>query len=152
MNALAIALHLLAAVVWVGGLFFAYVVLRPSASILEPPERLSLWAGVFKRFFPWVWMAIIVLLLSGYWLIFAWFKGFASSPGHVHLMHLLGWVMSVLFIYLYYRIYPQFVAAIKAEDWPTAAEQMNRIRQVVLVNLILGASVLVLVAALQRLG
>jgi len=152
MNAIAISLHLLAAVVWVGGLFFAYVVLRPSTSILEPQQRLSLWAGVFKRFFPWVWMAIIVLMLSGYWLIFDWFKGFATAPGYVHLMHLLGWVMSAFFIYLYYKIYPLFVAAVKSEDWPTAASMMNRIRRVVLINLVLGASVLVLVSALQRLS
>jgi len=152
MNALAIALHLLAAVIWIGGLFFAYVVLRPTAVAFEPPQRLSLWAGVFKRFFPWVWMAIIVLMVSGYWLIFDWFKGFATSPGHVHLMHLLGWVMTLLFIYLYYKIYPMFVAAVKAEDWPGAAVQLNRIRHVVLINLVLGIGVLVLVAALQRLN
>lgn len=152
MNALAITLHLLAAVIWVGGLFFAYVVLRPSALVIEPPQRLSLWAGVFKRFFPWVWMAIIVLMLSGYWLIFDWFKGFASTPGYVHLMHVLGWVMSLLFIYLYYKIYPLFVAAVRVEDWPGAAEQLNRIRRIVLINLVLGIGLLVAVAALQRLS
>ena len=152
MNALAITLHLLAAVIWVGGLFFAYVVLRPSALVIEPPQRLSLWAGVFKRFFPWVWMAIIVLMLSGYWLIFDWFKGFASTPGYVHLMHVLGWVMSLLFIYLYYKIYPLFVAAVRAEDWPGAAEQLNRIRRIVMINLVLGIGLLAAVAALQRLS
>jgi len=152
MNALAIAIHVLAAVVWVGGMFFAYVVLRPSATVLEPPQRLTLWAGVFKRFFPWVWMAIVVLLLSGYWLIFDWFKGFDTSPGHVHLMHLVGWVMALLFVYLYYKIYPQFVSAVNLEQWPEAAAQLNSIRQIILTNLIIGMVLLVLVAALQRLG
>jgi len=152
MNAIAIALHLVSSVIWVGGLFFAYIVLRPSAVALEPPQRLMLWAGVFKRFFPWVWMAIVLLMVTGYWLIFDWFKGFATSPGHVHLMHLLGWVMTLLFVYLYYRIYPVFVAAVKNQDWPMAATQLNRIRHVVLTNLVIGMVLLVLVAALQRLG
>lgn len=151
MNALAIALHLVAAVVWVGGLFFAYIVLRPSAVALEPPQRLTLWAGVFKRFFPWVWMAIVILILSGYWLIFDWFKGFGSSPPHVHLMHLVGWIMALLFVYLYYRLYPVFVSAINQKDWQAGAAALNRIRQIVLVNLILGLVLLILVAALQRL-
>jgi len=133
-------------------MFFAYVVLRPSAIALDPPQRLTLWAAVLKRFFPWVWLAIIVLLLSGYWLIFDWFNGFAASPGYVHLMHVLGWVMALIFTYLYYKIYPLFVAAVQAEDWPVAAAQMNRVRQIVLLNLVLGATILVLVAALQRLG
>lgn len=152
MNAIAIALHVVAAVVWVGGLFFAYIVLRPSVAGLEPPQRLQLWADVFKRFFPWVWMAIIILLLSGYWLIFDWFKGFSSAPGHVHLMHLVGWVMTLLFVYLYYKIYPLFVNAIKQQDWPAGGAALNRIRHIVLINLVLGLTLLVLVAALQRLS
>jgi len=152
MNALAIALHLLAAVIWVGGLFFAYVILRPSSVVLEPAQRLRLWAGVFKRFFPWVWMTIVVLMLSGYWLIFDWFNGFATTPVYVHLMHLLGWLMTLLFAFLYYKLYPHFKTAISNEDWPMAAEHMNSIRRIVLINLIIGVSLLLLVAALQRLN
>jgi len=152
MNAIAIALHVIAAVVWVGGMFFAYVVLRPSAGMFEPPQRLQLWSGVFKRFFPWVWMAIIILIASGYWLIFDWFKGFGNAPGHVHLMHILGWIMVLLFVYMYYKVYPAFVAAVKTEQWPDAGAAMNRIRQIVLINLILGMILLLLVSALQRLG
>lgn len=151
MNAIAIALHLVAAVVWVGGMFFAYVVLRPTSDMLEPPKKLALWAGVFKRFFPWVWMAIIVLITTGYWLIFSWFKGFSSTPGYVHLMHMMGWIMTLLFAYLYYKIYPSFKQAVQSESWPEAGAAMGKIRQVILVNLILGICLLVLVAALQRL-
>ena len=152
MNAVAIAVHIVAAAVWVGGMFFAYVVLRPSTGELDPPVRLSLWAGVFKRFFPWVWMSVIALMLSGYWLIFGWFKGFGSSPGYVHVMHLLGWLMALLFVYMYYKIYPSFVSAVNSESWADAGAAMNRIRQIVLINLILGVVLLVAVGALQRLG
>jgi len=152
MNAVAIALHVVAAVVWVGGLFFAYVVLRPSAGSLEPPQRLQLWAGVFKRFFPWVWMAIIILLVSGYWLIFGWYDGFSDLPAHVHVMHLLGWVMSLLFVYLYYKVYPEFVTGVKTEKWSEAGAAMNRMRHIVLVNLILGMILLLAVSAMQRIA
>ncbi len=150
-NAIAIALHIVAAVIWVGGMFFAYVVLRPTTATIDPPQRLQLWAGVFKRFFPWVWFAIIVLFVSGYWLIFNWFSGFAGSPSYVHLMHVIGLLMAVLFIYLYYRIYPAFVSSVQSEDWPRAGSAMNRIRHVVLVNLVLGMLLLLLVGALQKL-
>jgi len=152
MNAIAIALHLVAAVVWVGGMFFAYVVLRPSSTVLEPPQRLPLWAGVFKKFFPWVWMAVIILFITGYWLIFSWFSGFASSPIYVHVMHLLGLVMAALFIYLYYIPYPVFKKEVASENWPDAAKAMDRIRQLVLINLVLGLVLLVLVAGLQKFG
>ena len=45
--ALLIAVHTLSAVVWVGGMFFAWMCLRPvAAQQLEPPARLRLWAAV----------------------------------------------------------------------------------------------------------
>ena len=46
------ALHPLAAAIWVGGMFFAYFVIRPGVADLAPPERLRLWDRVFGRFFP----------------------------------------------------------------------------------------------------
>ncbi len=58
---LAISLHLLSATLWVGGMFFAYCILRPIAAIqFEPPQRLTLWSEVFSKFFPWVWAAVIL--------------------------------------------------------------------------------------------
>lgn len=152
MNAIAIALHVVAAVVWVGGMFFAYIVLRPSSDMLDPPQKLALWASVFKRFFPWVWMSVILLIVTGYWLIFSWFKGFGGLPGYVHLMHILGWGMALLFVYLYYKHYPAFKEAVKSERWPDAGAAMVRIRQIILINLILGLMLLVSVTALQRLA
>ena len=59
-------LHILGFTVWVGGMFFAYMALRPVAALqLEPAQRLPLWAGVFARFFPWVWLTVALILASG---------------------------------------------------------------------------------------
>jgi len=138
MNAIAIALHGIAATVWVGGMFFAYIVLRPSLMLFEPHRRLSIWAGVFKRFFPWVWMSVLVLPISGYLLVFSVFGGFGSSPVYVHLMHLLGLIMIALFVYLYFRPYVAFKKAVEQEDWQAAGVALNRVRHMVLINLILG--------------
>ena len=54
MTALALALHILGAVVWVGGMFAIYVCLRPALGTLEPPQRLRLMRVTFQKFFPWV--------------------------------------------------------------------------------------------------
>lgn len=145
-NALAVALHVVCAALWTGGMFFAYVVLRPTLAGIEPPERLSVWAGVFRRFFPWVWLIIVVLLATGYWLIFAAFGGFATTPVQVHLMQLLGLLMMILFAYLYYVPYPLFRQAVDAAQWPDAASALGRVRHIILVNLIL-AIVVVAIAA-----
>lgn len=147
MNSLAIALHGLAAAIWVGGMFFAYVVLRPSVALMEPHRRLALWAGAFKRFFPWVWMSVLILPLTGYWLVFSVFRGFATSPVYVHIMHALGLLMIGLFVYMYYRPYALFKQTVQVEDWSGAGAALNRVRHVVLVNLIMGLILLALVYA-----
>ena len=151
MYALAIILHVLSAVLWIGGLFFSYMVLRPSALSLQPPERLRLWAAVFKKFFPWVWLAIVLLLLTGYYMLFGVFGGFKNTAPYIHTMNLLGWIMMALFIYLYFRLYLPFKAAVASESWPVAAKLLNRIRHVVLINLLIGVSLLIVVYVTPRL-
>nr|WP_297458998.1 CopD family protein [uncultured Halomonas sp.] len=145
---LAIALHLLAAVIWVGGMFFAYVALRPVAgSLLEPPLRLPLWAKVFERFFPWVWAAIAVLLVSGFWMIFAGFGGMANVGIHVHLMLALGIVMMLLFGHLYFGPFRRLRQTVAKAAWSDGAGSLDKIRHLVAVNLVLGLLVVVIASA-----
>jgi uncharacterized membrane protein len=135
---LLVALHVLAAVVWVGGMFFAYMVLRPAAGPLEPPVRLALWCRVFGRFFPWVWASIVALLASGYAMLFVHFGGFAGTPLHVNVMQATGILMMLLFLHLYFAPWRRFSRAVEAGAWPDAGGQLNKIRRVVAINLALG--------------
>ena len=67
---IAVMLHLFGVVVWVGGMFFAYMVLRPAAAQrLEPPQRLALWSATLERFFRWVWIAVALVLGSGFYML-----------------------------------------------------------------------------------
>ena len=140
--AIAITLHVLAAVIWVGGMFFAYMALRPATAVLEPPTRLALWVRVFKQFFSWVWLAIIVLLATGYWMIFSFFGGFAQSGLHIHIMQGLGILMMLLFLHLYFAPYRRMKSAVVSEDWSLAGKQLNQIRLIVGTNLLLGLIVI----------
>lgn len=134
-----LGLHALAATVWVGGMFFAYVVLRPSVPGIEPPpERLKLWDRVFGKFFNWVWLAVIILPLSGYLQVSRDFGGFAGAGLHIHWMHGTGWVMILLFVYLYMKPYKLFKAAVAEQNWDAARANLERIRKIVLTNLVLG--------------
>lgn len=137
---LALMLHALSAAVWVGGMFFAYMALRPvAAALLEPPLRLPLWSRTFGRFFPWVWAAIVLLLATGYWMIFAVFGGMAHVGLHVHVMQGIGIVMMLLFVWLYFRLYRSGLnKALADDDLPRAGQYLNRIRRVVGINLVLG--------------
>lgn len=138
-----IALHLLAAVIWVGGLFFAYMILRPTAAHLEPPVRFRLWNGVFMRFFPWVWAAVIALPFTGYIAAYTLFGAMAHFPLHVHIMQGLGWVMILLYIWLFFVPWQGLREAIGGGELTVAGGHLKRIRRVVGLNLILGLIVVI---------
>ena len=138
MITIALALHLLTALIWVGGMFFAIMVLRLAVGELEPPVRAPLWGRVFQKFFPWVWTAVIILPLTGYWMIFVVWGGFANLPIHAHIMHGLGLIMIAVYLHLWFAPYRRFRAALAAEDIPTAGANLNQIRILVTVNLVIG--------------
>jgi len=141
---LALTLHVLSAVVWVGGMFAAYVCLRPAAGVLEPPQRLRLWRNFFAKFFPWVWVAVLLLLASGYWMLVNTFGGFAGAPIYIQLMQGLGWLMIVLFVWLFHGPWLALKRAVDAQDWPAAVPQLGRIRQIIMINLPLGLIVVII--------
>ncbi|MCH4565162.1 DUF4149 domain-containing protein [Halomonas sp. EGI 63088] len=137
--AIAITLHVLAAVIWVGGMFFAWMILRPVAmGLLDPPQRLTLWRQVFQRFFPWVWAALIVLLGTGLWMLFAVFGGMGGARWHVHLMLLTGLAMMAIFLHVWFAPYRRLARAVAAEEWPQGGQQLAQIRRLIGINLILG--------------
>lgn len=145
MTVVFLAIHILAAVVWVGGMFFAYVVLRPSMPGIEPAaERPRLWRRVFARFFPWVWAAVIALPVTGYALIGHQFGGMAGAAPYIHVMQGLGWLMFLLFGHLYFASWRRFRSAVDAGDLPAAVPALAGIRRIVAINLALGVLVTVI--------
>ena len=145
--ALAYSLHVLAALIWVGGMFFAWMVLRPAAvTALEGPARLKLWVEVFQRFFVWVWIAVVILPISGVGLLQMRFNGFETAPRYVQIMMGLYIVMVALFIRIQSLQLPELRKAVEAQAWAEGAAVMGRIRRLVGCNLIVGL-VLVTIAA-----
>jgi len=139
----ALALHVLAATLWVGGMFFAHQVLRPvAANQLQPPARLTLWVSVFNRFFPWVWLFVAILPLTGYWMIFELFGGMGAVGLYVHIMQGLGWVMILIYMHVFFAPFRRLKDAVVTEDWPEAGRRLGQIRQLVGVNLTLGLVVI----------
>ena len=136
--AIALLFHILAAVIWVGGMFFAHVMLRPAAGPLDPPVRLALFRRVLGRFFPWVWVCVAALLLSAYGVMVPRLGGFAGAPAYVNIMQGIGLVMMLAFAHLYFAPWRRFQRAVAAADWPAAGAQLGQIRHIVLVNLVLG--------------
>lgn len=147
LSALSMGIHSVSAVVWVGGMVFAYAFLRPSVGPLEPAHKLQLWADVFKKFFPWVWMVSVLLPLTGYYFVINVFGGFGGAGAHVHIMHMAGWVMILLFAFMFYQPYRKFRKAVQAQDWSQAAEHLNGVRKIVATNMMLGLLVVIIGAS-----
>ncbi|MFG0629874.1 CopD family protein [Pseudomonas sp. xss_2] len=140
--ALPYTLHVLAALVWVGGMFFAWLVLRPATvAALEGPARLRLWVVVFRRFFGWVWAAVAVLAISGIGMLHLRFSGFETAPRYVQVMIGGAIVMFALFMRVQALMLPELRAAVQAEDWAAGAGVLARIRRMVGVNLLVGLAV-----------
>jgi uncharacterized membrane protein len=135
--------HILSAVIWVGGMYFAHQMLRPAAGKLEPAQRLPLWRRVFERFFPLVWVLIAALLLSGYGMV-AVLGGFGHVGLHIDIMQGIGIVMMLAFGHLYFAPWKRFRRAVDAGDLATAARQLDQIRRIVGFNLVLGLIVVVI--------
>lgn len=129
--------HLFGAVIWVGGMFFAYLVLRPAASRLEPAQRLALWAAVFERFFHWVWASVTLILASGFYMLAA-IADAGRVPLYVHLMLYAGVLMTLIFAYVFFSPYPTLRRAVAAQDWTAASAALEQVRVAVAVNLALG--------------
>ena len=130
-------LHLLGIVVWVGGMFFAHMALRPSVQALAPPQRLPLLAATLARFLAWVAVAVVAILASGFAMI-AMMGGFAAANHWVASMAAAGLVMVAIYLYLVALPFRELRAAVSASDWPRGGAAMQRIRHLVAVNLVLG--------------
>jgi len=130
-----LAVHILCAVLWVGGMAFALMVLRPSLAVLEPPQRIALHQQVFRRFFLIVWHAMPLLLLSGYAMLFGLYGGFAGAAPNIHIMHLLGLIMAGIYLAIWVGPYRRF----RAGD----ATALEPIRKLILTNLVLGVVTIV---------
>jgi uncharacterized membrane protein len=130
--------HILSAVVWVGGMFFAHQMVRPSVGPLDGPVRLALWRRIFERFFAWVWVAVVLLLVTGVGMEISGVQGL-----HVTIMEALGVIMVLAFGHLFFAPWKRFRRAVDAGDFPAAAAQLNQIRRIVEFNLALGLIVVV---------
>lgn len=102
-----------------------------------PPQRLRLWDAVFRRFFVWVWVAVAVLLASGFYMIHL-FGGFAQLPVHVHAMLASGLAMMAIYAHVFFGCYRPLGRLVAAQSWKEAGEMLGRIRKLIAVNLALG--------------
>ena len=141
--------HVLSIIVWVGGMVFAHFFLRPAAQSLEPPQRVRLMHDVLQRFFAAVTAAVVLVLVSGLWMIgraatqAVQTGGVFSMPLDWTIMATLGLVMIAIFGHIRFALFRRLQRAVAASDWPSGAKALGSIRSWVGVNLALGLVIVV---------
>ncbi len=145
------ALHVLAVVVWVGGMAFAHFCLRPSLALLEPPTRVKFMHAVLGRFFTAVLWSAGVVLVTGLWMVGRSARQVVQNGGQFIwpldwvVMTVVGVVMIAIFGYIRWVLFKRLNLAIQASDVPAAAAAIAAIRPWVAVNLGLGTALIALV-------
>lgn len=140
--------HVLAIVVWIGGMVFAHFFMRPAALQLEPPQRIKLMHGALQRFFAAVLIAIVVVLGSGLWMIGRVAKesvqaglGF-NMPLNWTIMATLGIVMMAIFLHIRFALFKRLSKAVAISNWPAGGAALASIRTWVGINLAIGVVVI----------
>ena len=145
LNAFAIIFHLIAINIWVGGMFFIVMVLGKVVSTLEVPEQQAFWQNILKRFFFWVWLAVVGLLATGIGMIFYRFGGLVNAPVYILLMAGFGIAMAVLFFVIYFVFYRKFLRDVKVGNVAASLHQLRIIRRLGILNMVLGFCVVIVI-------
>lgn len=148
--ALLLFLHVVAIVIWVGGMFVMHYAVRPAAAqLLEPPQRLPLLAAILQRFLNWVAVAVLVTLATGIGMIVslgaglggegnAFADGMRTAHPSVHAMFTVGVIMMAIYAHVRFAPFARLKRAVAARDWPGGGRQLSQIRLLVAINLALG--------------
>ena len=147
-------LHVLAIVVWIGGMVFSHFFLRPAVAQLDAPVRLRLMHDVLGRFFKAVLVASLLTLASGVWMLGRVAKQVVQSGGSFEMplawtiMAALGIAMVAIFMHIRFVLYKRLVRAVAASEWPAGDAALAKIRRWVSINL--GLGIVVLLVTLLR--
>ena len=142
MHNAALFVHLACAIVWMGGMAFMLLALRPAAlATMEAQPRARLMVAVMHRFFNIVCGAVVGLLLTGGQMYASLSKtalGASGVPQGVQLMASVGLLMFLVFGHIYFAGFKKFRRAVTAGEWPVAAKAAGQIHTLVITNFCLG--------------
>lgn len=130
-----LGLHAIVGAIWVGGMFFAVLILRPAMAGLDPASRVALHRAVLRRFLPVVWVAMPFMLLSGARILAKGYGRFGWAPWPIQAMAMLGVVMGGVFLALWFGPYKRLRAT---GDMAEAVAAIGAIRWMITANLVLG--------------
>jgi len=89
-------IHVLAATIWVGGAFILALPVWRALGAGSDSDKTQIWGDFARAFSIWAWISMILLWVSGFWLIIE-FTGFGAGM-HIDLMMTIAIPMTIVFL------------------------------------------------------
>jgi len=139
-NSLAQFIHILAVVLWIGGIVFMDGFLAPALrrAVAQAQPRAQLLDVLFRNFFAAIWGAGAALVITGYGMVFLR-GGFGALSAAQWVMVVLGSAMVLLALYIFFVPFLRMRSAVLHSNWDAACAQAGRIRLLSTVNIVLAA-------------
>jgi uncharacterized membrane protein len=157
-----VTIHVMAAMLWIGGMFFFALVGAPALREVEPPQmRARLFATLGRRFRKIGWIAIAILLLTGVGNLY--FRGLLTSDAMFNVAfwqtrygHTLAWKLTSVLAMLVVSAIHDFVSGPRASRAPAGSDEALRLRihaaRLARINAIIGLIVVIAAVRLARGG
>ncbi len=142
-NAIAIIIHLLAINIWIGGTFYSVIILPRAVAALPPVQQHQILISAFSLFFAFVWLAIVMLLASGSWMVINIFGGFSTIPLYVTMMMSITLLMVAVFSGIYFGPFKKLKKSL--DDIPAQHRYLAVIRRLSQVNMVLGIGIVIVI-------
>jgi uncharacterized membrane protein len=131
-------LHIVAVIVWLGGLFWLSVTARPSAQHVDAAGTPQFWQGFLSRFFVPATIAIVVVVASGIAMVKLKFGGFAHMP-HIHRANMaIGLPAIGLYVFLVTVLWRRYRRAGAGNDRHATASTAKQMSTVIAIIMALG--------------
>jgi uncharacterized membrane protein len=134
----ALPLHILAIVVWLGGLFCMSVMVSPAGRDLDATAIAFHWQRVLARFFTWAWIALLLIVATGIALVQVRFGGFSNMPALHRANTAIGVPAIALFAYVFLVPWRRYCRSIAKSEWSAAERLLGHVRIVLAIILVLG--------------
>ena len=138
---LVLAIHILAVIIWLGGLFFLVVVLGPSAKSLDAAAAPSFWHRTLSHSLAWGWVSLVAIVGTGVALVFLVFGGYGGHVPNIHRVNMAIGIPAIA-LYGYTSLMPwrQFGHAARSNDRVVAAKKLHQVRTLLATILVLALS------------
>jgi uncharacterized membrane protein len=140
------AIHVLAVVIWIGGVWLVTTVLLPGMKQQLPEEWMREFDAIERRFAPQARIAVLLVLLSGLYMLYAYNLWDRFADSHFWWMHLMV-VVWLLFAALLFIIEPLIIRHTVYQR-ETAASRATLTRMLWVHRVMLALSILAIFAAI----